>query len=77
VGINNLPLAAAASDSVVVATSKLLTEFHQPLVSSTDFDNLSSAVGVASNPSFPSQILSRTAWRIFSKAARQNPGRKA
>ena len=35
-GINNLPLAAAASNSVVVAMSKLLTESHQPLVSSTD-----------------------------------------
>ena len=35
-GINNPPLAAAASDSVAVATSKLLTESYQPLVSSTD-----------------------------------------
>ena len=35
-GINNLPLAAAASDSVAVAMSKLLTESHQPLVSRTD-----------------------------------------
>ena len=35
-GINNPPLAAAASDSVVVETLKLLTESHQPLVLSTD-----------------------------------------
>ena len=35
-GINNTPLAAAASDSVAAATSKLLTESHKPLVSSTD-----------------------------------------
>ena len=35
-GINNPPLAAAASDSVAAATSKLLTESHKPLVSSTD-----------------------------------------
>jgi len=35
-GINNPPLAAAASDSVAVATSKLLTESHQPLVSNTE-----------------------------------------
>ena len=35
-GINNPPLAAAASDSVAIATSKLLTESYQPLVSSND-----------------------------------------
>jgi len=35
-GINNPPLAAAASDSVAVAMSKIPTESHQPLVSSTD-----------------------------------------
>ena len=67
VGINNPPLAAAASDSVAVTTSKALTESHQPHVSSTDFDNLSSAVGVASNLTFLSQILSRTAWRFSPK----------
>ena len=49
--------------------SKLLTESHQPLVSSTYSDNLSSAVVVAANPSFPSQILSRIAW-IFSPKLR-------
>ena len=67
--INNPPLVAAASDSVAVATSKLMTESRQLLVSSklTDFDNLSSTVGVASNPSFPSRILSRTAWRLSLK----------
>ena len=48
-GINNPHLAAAASDSVTVAALKLLTESHPPLVSSTDFDNLSSAVGLALN----------------------------
>ena len=36
-GINNPPLAAAASDSVAVETLKLLTESHQPLVLSTDW----------------------------------------
>ena len=67
--INNPPLVAAASGSVAVATSKLMTESRQLLVSSklTDFDNLSSTVGVASNPSFPSRILSRTAWRLSLK----------
>ena len=67
VRINNPPLAAAASDSVAVATSKALTGSHQPLVSSTDFDNLSSAVGVASIPTSLSQILSGTAWRFSPK----------
>ena len=63
-GINNPPLAAAARDSVTVATSKLLTESYQPLSRVlTDFDKLSSAVGVASNPSFPSRILFYSAWR--------------
>ena len=40
---------------------------HQPLVSSTDFDNLFSTIGVASNPSFLSRILSRAAWRFSPK----------
>ena len=56
-GINNPHLAAAASDSVAIVTSKLLT----------DFDNLSSAVGLALNPSFLFPILSRTAWRFSPK----------
>ena len=67
VRINNPPLATAASDSVAVATSKALTGSHQPLVLSTDFDNLSSAVGVALIPTFLSQILSCTAWRFSPK----------
>ena len=64
-GINNPPLAATANSSNV----ELLTESHQPLVSRklTNFDNLSSTVGVASNPSFLSRILSHTAWRFSLK----------
>jgi len=38
-GSTTHPLAAAASDSVMVAASKLLTESNKPLVSSTDFDS--------------------------------------
>ena len=73
------PLAATASGSVAVATSKPLTESHQPLVSSklTDFDNLSSTVGVASNPSFLSRVLSRTArfsLKLEDKIRDEKPG---
>ena len=77
-GINNPPLAAAASDSVAVATSKLLTESHQQLVSSTDwfwqivFSCRGSLESKLSVPNFVSHCL-----EIFSKAARQDLGRKA
>ena len=65
VGINNLPLAAeVGSDSVAVTASELLRESHQPLQTCLEYQ---SAVGVASNPSFPSQILSHTAWRFSPK----------
>ena len=63
-GINNPPLAAAASDSVTVTVSKLLRESHQPLQTCPEYR---SAVGIASNPSFPSRILSRTALRFSPK----------
>ena len=63
-GINNPPLAAAASDSVAVTVLKLLRESHQHLQTCLE---QRSAVGVASNPSFPSQILSHTAWRFSPK----------
>ena len=78
-GINNPPLAAAASDSVAAATSKLLTESHKPLVSSIlthcwqlVFSCMGSLESKLSVPDFVSHCL-----EIFSKAARQNPGRKA
>ena len=44
-----------------------LYKYITSTLQSTNFNNLSSAVGVASNPSFLSWILSRTAWR-FSKS---------
>ena len=49
----SIPLEIASSYDPINHLSRVLT----------DFDNLSSAVGVASNPSFPSQILFRSAWR--------------
>ena len=44
-----------------------LYKYIASTLQSTDLDNLSSAVGVASNPSFLSWILSRTAWRFSQK----------